>query len=116
MIGGDLNPYVIAAYKVLQAQGTAFAQKYADYAAMLDSNFHTAFGQRIAYLNQDGLAAATESRPSREVGTAEFAVMSYIYVVNRCLRGSKINPTMGVTATPNPSVNLAEVRQRGCPR
>ncbi|HTU74888.1 MAG TPA: DNA adenine methylase [Trebonia sp.] len=112
VIGGDLNPYVVAAYKVFRARGAGFAQRYVEYAATLDGDFVTAFKQRIAYLNEQGAAAATESDMSQRVGTAEFAVMSYIYVVNRCLRGSRLNRDRGVTATPNEGVNLDGVRQR----
>lgn len=38
--------------------------------------------------------------------------MSYIYVVNRCVHGSKLNASKGLTAGRNDKCDLAQVRQR----
>lgn len=111
-IGGDLNPYVVAAFTILRNNGPAFVNQYASWAAALDENPDTAFQQRLTYLNAHGYLAATGKGPSSQHGIADFAVMSYIYVVNRCVHGSKLNANMGLTAGRNEKCNLAEVRKR----
>src|ERR1022692_2233553 len=112
VIGGDLNPYVIAAFSILRTNGPAFVTQYTNYAALLDENFGVAFGQRLAYLNANGYVAATGTGPSSLHGSVEFAVMSYIYVVNRCVHGTKLNVNKGVTATAASKPDLVTIRPR----
>jgi site-specific DNA-adenine methylase len=111
IIGGDLNPYVVAGFHVLRTYGAAFVKQYIAEAKLLDENLAVAFQQRLDYLNGHGFKAATGQGESNEESVTS-AVMSYIYVVNRCVHGSKLNAKKGVTASPNMTLKLAEVRMR----
>ncbi|HZN73555.1 MAG TPA: DNA adenine methylase [Micromonosporaceae bacterium] len=112
VIGGDLNPYVVAAFALMRTNGLAFVQSYLKYAALLDENPEVAFNQRLTYLDAHGYYAATGQGDSRIHGSMEFAVWSYIYVVNRCLHGSKLNANKGVTTSRDPNRKLDKVRER----
>jgi site-specific DNA-adenine methylase len=114
VIGGDLNPYVIGAYCLLRDHGPLFLKTYMKNAQALDNNFEASFKSRLNYLNAHGKLAVTGQATKKEEGTVDIAVMSYIYVVNRCVHGTKLNDSGGVTASPNLSLEpkLAEIRKR----
>lgn len=107
MIGGDLNHYLIAAYNVMLTEA-GFVKDYTDFAAKLDRQVKQSFDDSLMWLDQNGEASALG-----KVSAARLeAVCRYIYVVNRCKRGSSLNISGGVSATRNSGLELKGVRER----
>jgi hypothetical protein len=107
VIAGDLNPYVIAAYEFIQAFGDALVQDYLLSAQSLDE--HDTFDNVANELNTNG---ARRLANQDNLGERHEAAMMYIWLVNRCLRGSKLNDRGGVTASVNTALNRGAVRVR----
>lgn len=97
VIGGDLNHYVIAAHSLMCAMGNDFVTAYQAFAEQLDGKVggdqpDADYQQLRAWTDTDGRRAATgNSRDGRRD-----AAFAYIYLVNRCVRGSKLNNLGGV--------------------
>jgi site-specific DNA-adenine methylase len=108
VIAGDLNPYVIAAYKLFLAYGNTAADDYELSAKSLDAAGQFAHVQQ--HLHSHGLLRLTNTQ---NPGEMHEAAAMYIWLVNRCLRGSSYNSTTGgVNATQNVGLDLTEVRKR----
>lgn len=117
VIGGDLNPYVIAAHTMMRLLGDNFVAGYKTYAEMMDGKVLAAqsdapYRELRAWTDTNGRAAATgDANAKRD------AAFVYIYLVNRCTRGSKLNASDGVVVTLDgtkvsrlASIRVAEVK------
>lgn len=112
VIAGDLNPYVIAAYKFILAYGGDVLQDYLRSAKAMDDSdgLGAEFGRVLTDLATQGRDRLADDL---NVGRMHEAGMMYIWLVNRCLRGSSLNmQTMGINAQPNPQLTRATVRAR----
>jgi site-specific DNA-adenine methylase len=105
-IGGDLNPYVVATYQCLRDQRTKFIDGYRRFAKLWDTDVTASFKERKAWLAEHG---GTEATGTVMYGRA-FAAMSYIYVVNRCVHGSKLTAGNGVQASMRTGLNNAKLK------
>lgn len=109
VIGGDLNPYVIAAYRFVQAFGTAAAPDYLLSAKNMDESQVDQYPVALRELNLNGRARVADTD---NPGEGHEAGVLYIWLVNRCLRTSSLNPQGGINARRNTDLDLARVRQR----
>jgi len=108
--GGDLNPYVIAAYQCMQTLGSTFVDKYIEFAEHRDAQIgvDSAYAVALEWLRKSGEKCAASG------GDASLlAAMHYVYVVNRCLRGSKLIAGGGVLAKldPKKALRLQSIRK-----
>ncbi len=110
MIGGDLNPYVIAAYHSMLEFKEDFVTQYGVFANNCDTGALTSFTSALSWLEQYGELYATQGTAQQKCGAA----WRYIYVVNRCLRGSKLGDASKVVANVDPAKlkKLSDIRQR----
>lgn len=99
VVGGDLNPYVIAGHSLMCTMGNAFVAGYKAFAEELDGHVggdqpDARYQQLRYWTDTNGLQAATGgSRDARR-----YAAFAYIYLVNRCKRSSPLNSLGGVNA------------------
>jgi len=103
---------VIAAYKFILAYGDDILQDYLRSAKAMDDN-DGQFGEFGNVLTELATHGRDRLADDVNVGRLHEAAMMYIWLVNRCLRGSSLNmQTMGINAQPNPKLNRATVRAR----
>ena len=99
VIGGDLNHYVIVAHSLMRVLGNDFVAGYKAFAETMDGKVQgnqpdAAYQELRTWTDTDGRTATAGDRDARRN-----AAYSYIYLVNRCTRGSKLNGFGGVTVT-----------------
>lgn len=109
VIGGDLNPYVIAAYQFVQAYGASAASDYLRSAENMDNQQVDQYPVNLRELNLNGRNRVNDTD---NPGRAHEAGVLYIWLVNRCLRGSSLNLHGGINAGRNLDLDLTKVRQR----
>jgi site-specific DNA-adenine methylase len=112
IIGGDLNHYVIAAHSTMRLLGNDFVVGYKAFAETMDGKVggdqpDAAYQQLRNWTDTNGKKAATGLPDARRD-----AAFGYIYLVNRCTRGSKLNSLGGVTVTMDKAkmARLASIR------
>ena len=112
VIAGDLNPYVIAAHSLMRSLGNDFVVGYKAFAETWDgkaqgSQPDASYLELRNWTDTDGRRAAKGQQNERRD-----AAFAYIYLVNRCTRGSKLNNLGGVTVTMDKAklTRLASIR------
>ncbi|MEV0194598.1 hypothetical protein AB0I39_39505 [Kitasatospora purpeofusca] len=96
VVAGDLNHYVIGSYWAMCRLGADFVAQYLRLAEAWDSNLAANYEWAVAELAQGRAAVADlADRPNQAVMTC----FKYIWLVNRCLRGTSLNATGGITAS-----------------
>ncbi|RPE27672.1 hypothetical protein EDD38_6958 [Kitasatospora cineracea] len=112
VLAGDLNHYVVVAYRLMQQHGHSFVTGYVKQAASWD---HLAqaqiYPQLIADLREGReLLTDPDANPAHVLKT----VFKYIWLVNRCVRGTKLTDTGGLVGTPKglSEDQLDELRER----
>ena len=83
--GGDLSPFLIGVYRVLQQPGPGFAPEYAGLAAAWDADLAGSYARLVAEL--DASARAALAGPAARPAAARLAACMYIWVTNRSDRG-----------------------------
>jgi site-specific DNA-adenine methylase len=107
VVGGDLNHYLIASYTVMSLDAK-FVELYTVVAAKLDRNPETAFAAAREWLDLHGKTSALGD----DAAAQRDAAYRYIYLVNRCVRGSSLNKAGGLSVKRNPKLDLSSVRER----
>jgi site-specific DNA-adenine methylase len=112
VIGGDLNHYVIAAYRAMNELGALTAETYIDLAKAWDAGVGWNYSQFVPELDQNG--KATVDNADADPGAARTMAFKYMWLVNRCTRGTKLNDNGGITANLNPTAvdRLEAIRER----
>lgn len=101
VIAGDLNPYVTTAYEILNNAGDVLVSEYRKYALEADKNLdkhkdrNVGYDTLVGFLNEHGKKALASDKLSDKVR----AVFAYIWLVNRCLRGTSLNQHGGISAS-----------------
>jgi site-specific DNA-adenine methylase len=110
VIGGDLNGYLIAAFTALDMDRHNAVNAYISCAERWDNAYEESHALFTNELDKYGRVAVTQPRTKE----ARDAAFRYIWLVNRCLRGTKINNLGGVAASLNPDLKsqLHLVRRR----
>ncbi|HEY9439831.1 MAG TPA: DNA adenine methylase [Streptomyces sp.] len=102
IIGGDLNHYVIGAYRAMARYGASTGEVYARQAALWDLHIQNNYQQFIHELEAGGQAAMADA--ANDPDTAAQTAFKYIWLVNRCTRGTKLTAAGGVLGTLNPKI------------
>ncbi|MFJ9609561.1 DNA adenine methylase [Kitasatospora sp. NPDC101176] len=112
VVAGDLNPYVLGAYRALVDHGGDFVREYGERAARWDEAPADTYRRLLDHLEANGRReiAETDAYPV----SARRSVSAYIWLVNRCTRGTKLSEGGGLQGTFNPEAGrrLAAIRAR----
>ncbi|MFJ4670074.1 hypothetical protein [Kitasatospora purpeofusca] len=109
VVAGDLNHYVIGAYWAMCRFGADFVTQYLRLAEAWDGNLVANHEWAVAELaNGRAAVEALTDRPNQAVMTC----FKYIWLVNRSVRGTKLNAAGGITATCNVRTGSALARLR----
>ncbi|WP_328957810.1 hypothetical protein [Kitasatospora purpeofusca] len=96
VVAGDLNHYVIGSYWTMRRLGARFVDEYLRMATAWDDELNPSFAQLLWDL-QNGKALL--ARAADDPATAMMTCFKYIWLVNRCVHGTKLSPTGAVVAT-----------------
>ncbi|MFJ9518100.1 hypothetical protein ACIRPK_07505 [Kitasatospora sp. NPDC101801] len=96
VVAGDLNHYVIGSYWTMRRMGDRFVTEYLKLAKIWDTQLFGNFAQLLADL-QTGRQALLNA--GNDPATAMLTCLKYIWLVNRCVHGTKLNSTGAVVAT-----------------
>lgn len=102
VVGGDLNHYVIGAYRAMARYGAGTGEFYARKAALWDLHIQANYRLFTGELEAGGRAAMADEADDPE--TAALTAFKYIWLVNRCTRGTKLTAAGGVQGTLNPKI------------
>ncbi|MEU5363881.1 hypothetical protein ABZ354_10390 [Streptomyces sp. NPDC005925] len=102
VVGGDLNHYVIGAYRAMARYGAATGEVYAHRAALWDLRIQENYRLFVDELEAGGRAAMANA--ANDPDTAALTAFKYIWLVNRCTRGTKLTAAGGVHGTLNPAI------------
>ncbi|HET9380102.1 MAG TPA: hypothetical protein VFP69_04650 [Streptomyces sp.] len=102
VVGGDLNHYVIGAYRAMSRLGAATGELYARQAALWDLRIQDNYRLFVQELEAGGRAAMANA--VNDPDTAALTAFKYIWLVNRCTRGTKLTAAGGVHGTLNPKI------------
>jgi site-specific DNA-adenine methylase len=94
VIAGDTNGYLIAAYHAFATGRMQAVKEYVSLATAWDKHRVSNHREFVAYLDLHGAQAVANSTSAQ----AKDAAFKYIWLVNRCVRGTKINKFGGITA------------------
>ncbi|MFJ8436948.1 hypothetical protein ACIQ9P_37210 [Kitasatospora sp. NPDC094019] len=95
-VAGDLNHYVVGSYWTMRRLGARFVDEYLRLATVWDGELHSSFAQ-LLYDLQNGRTVL--ARSGDDPATAMVTCLKYIWLVNRCVHGTKLSPTGAVVAT-----------------
>ncbi|MGW4381198.1 hypothetical protein [Kitasatospora sp. NPDC004531] len=113
VLAGDLNHYVVAAYRLMQQYGQSFVTRYVKQAAIWDhgNDQKVIYPQLISDLD-DGLVTLRD--PEADPAHVLKTVFKYIWLINRCVRGTKLTDVGGLAGTPRDRSEdqLDELRER----
>lgn len=96
IVAGDLNHYVIGSYWTMRRMGDRFVTEYLKLAKVWDDHLDDNFVQLLQDL-QTGKVALRNAE--QDPATAMLSCLKYIWLVNRCVHGSKLNQAGAVVAT-----------------
>jgi hypothetical protein len=112
VVGGDLNHYVIGAYRAMSELGDNVGLEYQKLAGTWDQNLERSYNQLVTDLELSGKADLANA--ATNPAAARAAAFKYIWLVNRCLRGAKLTHGGGVLAKLHPDATnrLSVIRLR----
>ncbi|MCX4758398.1 hypothetical protein [Kitasatospora purpeofusca] len=96
VVAGDLNHYVIGSYWTMRRLGARFVDEYLKLAQAWDADLPHRFAQLI---EETRTGKAELARAGEDPATAMMTCFKYIWLVNRCVHGTKLGPGGAVVAT-----------------
>ncbi|MET7424013.1 hypothetical protein [Dactylosporangium sp. NPDC005555] len=112
VVGGDLNHYVIGVYRGMQQIGAKFTGLYRTWSFVWDQDMPGNYQRLLHDLNTGGRAAMLNH--TADPKGARLAACKYIWLVNRCTRGTKLAPNGGLVANlkPDAVARALDIRRR----
>ncbi|MFF0411302.1 hypothetical protein ACFYUY_12730 [Kitasatospora sp. NPDC004745] len=112
VLAGDLNHYVVVAYRLMQQYGSSFVTRYVKQAVIWDCNDQALIYHQLITDLHEGKAVLRD--PDADPAHVLKTVFKYIWLVNRCVHGTKLTDTGGLVGTPRglSEDQLDELRER----